>query len=116
MSAMRTSPPLPEDLHGRPFDHRRGAERLGAGRLRRRDILRPFHGVLIDEPADDLLSLCRAYRMRMKEGQAFSHATAARLHGIPLPRQLEVDLPLHVCAVMPAPAPQTKSVVGHRLR
>jgi hypothetical protein len=52
----------------------------------------------------------------MKEGQAFSHVTAARLHGLPLPQRYETDLPLHVCAVLPAPAPQTRNVVGHRLR
>src|SRR3954451_4239521 len=52
----------------------------------------------------------------MKDGQAFSHATAARLHATPLPRRLEADLAIHVCAVMPAPAPQTRGVVGHRLR
>lgn len=116
MSAMRTPPPLPDDLRGRAFARRQGVERLGPGRLRRRDLLRPFHGVVSDEPVSDLVTLCRAYAARMKEGQAFSHVTAARLHGVPLPQRYEADLPLHVCAVMPAPAPQTRNVVGHRLR
>jgi hypothetical protein len=116
MSAMRTPAPLPDDLRGRPFARRHGEERTGAGRLRRRDIARPFHGVLVDAPLTDLPALCRAYSVRMKEGQAFSHVTAARLHGLAVPSRLEADLPLHVCAVMPAPAPQTREVVGHRLR
>jgi hypothetical protein len=114
---MREPTPLPDDLTGRPFD-RRALERAGLsqGRARRRDITRPFHGVQIVRPIGTRLERCRAYRVRMKPGQAFSHQTAALLQDLPLPRTFEDETELHVSAVLPAPAPTTRGVVGHRLR
>lgn len=109
--------PLPDDLRRGAFD-RGEAERAGLrpGRLRRRDIRRPFHGVQIVGSFGSLRERCLAYRVRMKPGHAFSHQTAALLHGLPLPRAFEVELDLHVSVVMPGRAPTTRGVAGHRIR
>jgi hypothetical protein len=117
MLAMPDPHALPDDLQGRPFT-RGDAQHAGlsAGRLRRRDIRRPFHGVQIVRTSGSLLDRCTAYRVRMKDGQAFSHQTAALLAGLPLARVFEEELDLHVSAVMPARAPTTRGVVGHRVR
>ena len=109
--------PLPDDLASGPFD-RRAAERAGLrqGRLRRADVRRPYRGVQTLHTPQTVLDRCSAYAVRLKPGQAFSHATAAQLLDLPLPQALENETQLHVCAVMPAPAPTTRGVVGHRLR
>jgi hypothetical protein len=109
--------PLPDDLRGRPFS-REDAERAGlrAGRLRRRDIRRPFHGVQIVGSFGTLRERCSAYRVRMKEGHSFSHQTTILLQGLPLARVFEEEIDLHVCVVMPGRAPTTRGIVGHRIR
>lgn len=114
---MREPTPLPDDLSRRPFD-RAAAERAGvrAGRLRNRDVRRPFHGVQTVQHLGTLRDRCGAYAVRMKRGQSFSHTTAALLHRLPLPRALEEDPDLHVSTVHPAPPPTARGVAGHRLR
>ncbi|MGN6443925.1 endonuclease domain-containing protein [Amnibacterium sp.] len=109
--------PLPDDLQHRAFS-RADAERagVGQGRLRRRDIRRPFHGVQIVSSFGTLRERCTAYRVRMKPGQSFSHQTAVLLQGLPLARAFEEELDLHVAVVMPGRAPTTRGVVGHRIR
>jgi very-short-patch-repair endonuclease len=117
MRAMPDPRSLPDDLHGRPFS-RDDAERAGirSGRLRRRDIRRPFHGVQIVGSFGSLRERCTAYRVRMKPGHAFSHQTAVRLQGLPMARAFEEELDLHVSVVMPGRAPTTRGVAGHRIR
>lgn len=60
-----------------------------------------------------MLELCRAYAQRMPRGHVFSHETAARLWGLPLPD--ETPHPLHVSAPAPLRQPRAAGVVGHRL-
>ena len=117
MRAMAEPRSLPDDLQGGAFS-RDDAERAGLrpGRLRRRDIRRPFHGVQIVGTVGTLRERCAAYRVRMKPGHAFSHQTAVLLHGLPLARAFEDELDLHVSVVMPGRAPTTRGVVGHRIR
>lgn len=114
---MREPRILPDDLQGRAFS-RDDAERAGvrSGRLRRRDIRRPFHGVQLVGSFGSLRERCTAYRVRMKPGHAFSHQTAALLHGLPLARAFEEELDLHVSVVMPGRAPTTRGIAGHRIR
>ncbi|MHC5797394.1 hypothetical protein ACVXZ4_14675 [Lacisediminihabitans sp. FW035] len=51
----------------------------------------------------------------MADDEFFSHITAAKLYGIPLPRHLE-ELPvLHVSVHEPAFPPRVRGVIGHRL-
>jgi hypothetical protein len=114
---VRDPAPLPDDLSRRPFD-RAAAARAGLafGRLRRRDVRRPFHGVQTVQHLGSLQDRCRAYAVRMKPGQSFSHTTAALLLELPLPAALEEDPDLHVSTVHPAPPPTARGVAGHRLR
>ena len=117
MLAMPEPAPLPDALQHRAFS-RRDAETAGLrpGRLRRRDIRRPFHGVQIVGSFGSLEERCHAYRVRMKPGHAFSHQTAALLHRLPMPRAFEEELDLHVSVVMPGRAPTTRGIAGHRIR
>jgi hypothetical protein len=108
--------PLPDDLQRAPFDREAiDLARRSQGRVRRKDVVNPYHGVHATASPSSLLDHCTAYAVRLRPGQVFSHATAARLHGLPLPKRLEVDLPLHVSAVRPGSPPRTRGVVGHRL-
>jgi hypothetical protein len=108
---------LPDDLQGRPFS-REDATRSGLrpGRLRRRDIRRPFHGVQLVGSFGTLRERCAAYRVRMKPGHAFSHQTSILLNGLPLAQAFEEELDLHVSVVMPGRAPTTRGIAGHRIR
>jgi hypothetical protein len=52
----------------------------------------------------------------MPGAHVFSHATAAILHGIPLPFRLQVDVRLHVSVPAGARPPVMRGVIGHQLR
>jgi hypothetical protein len=54
-----------------------------------------------------------AYAARMPSGHFFSHGTAARLHGIPLPWQLQQEMLVHVSVIKPARSPRVGGVAGH---
>jgi hypothetical protein len=74
------------------------AEGLSRGLVRRRSIQHPHHGVHLEGP--DELSLherCAALARLLDDRHAFSHLTAARLWGIPLPWLADADA-LHVIA------------------
>ncbi len=58
----------------------------------------------------------RAYARRMPERQCFSHATAAIIHGIPLPLALERDEILHVAVPAGSAPPASHAVRGHVLQ
>lgn len=53
-------------------------------------------------------------RLRMPPEAFFSHATAAVLHGIPLPFRYESGVDLHVSFRRPARAPHASGIRGHR--
>ncbi|TFD12281.1 hypothetical protein E3T42_15160 [Cryobacterium sp. TMT4-10] len=103
---MRPPSELPSELGDGPFSVA-DARRLGvnSGRLRRSDLARPFHGVRAPAgpsqapaPTSDAdrwarirAAVCTQavnYAVRMPADQFFSHATAALLHGLPLPARL----------------------------
>lgn len=108
--------PLPEHLGREAFD-RTAARRSGVklGRLRRKDVARPYYGVHMTATAETVHDRCRAYSVRLKPGQFFTHGTAAILLGFPLPAAVEQDAMIHVGAAQPADAPHSRGVVGHRL-
>lgn len=114
---------LPPNLLGRPFavNEARDAE-VGEGRLRGRDLARPFHGIRapVSDPREGndrvaLLRHCRAYAPLLRPGQFFSHLTAARLWNCPLPFEFTAGEPLHVSTLAPARAPRSRGIVGHQL-
>ncbi len=110
--------PLPPALAGRVFSVAAArAEGVSDGRLRSADLARPFHGVRTPVGAgDDVLQRCQAIAQRMQPGQFFSHLTAARLWGAPLPDRFGAGEPLHVSTVAPQRPPHTRGVVGHEVQ
>lgn len=104
--------PLPDELDPNGF---RVCDALAAGvdpgRLRRRDLARPVHGV---RSADALMSPVVALALVMRPDQHFSHTTAVELWGAPLPRQFEGSV--HVTTIGAGPLMRRPGVVGHRRR
>ncbi|SEB80008.1 hypothetical protein SAMN04489806_1806 [Paramicrobacterium humi] len=96
---------------------------VGRGRLRHRDLQRPFHGVravpeVRQEHSDefarvraDSVRLARAYAHRMRAGEFFCHETAARIYGAPLPFADEDEV--HVGVFRPLNASVSRGVRGH---
>ena len=102
--------PLPLALAGRAFSTSEAmASGLTQGRLRGSDLERPFHGVrrlplsagdttrVVDGGVCSLVEAdARAASLVLPGDAAYSHCTAALLHGLPLPRSHEHTGPLHV--------------------
>lgn len=114
---MRRPGPLPDGLTTAPFD-RTAAKDAGvtSGRLRSRDLLRPYRGVQALSAPTTTWERCHAYAVRMRSSDSFSHVTAALLHGLPVPGALARRSAIDVTAVHPAAAPDVRGVIGHRLR
>lgn len=134
---MRTPSPLPEPLRGRPFTSAQAADAgLNPERLRRSDLVAPFHGVRVPVGHEAVISpvdladpggredgwsrfrelaiaRARAVAPRIPEQAVFSHTTAARLHGLPLPERLGRDLTVHVSTSDPRIRPRIRGVRGH---
>lgn len=108
--------PLPDDLTRRPFTVAQALE-LGVSpsRLRNRDLAAPYRGIrsLAVPGEDGILGRCRAYAPLLRSGRAFSHLTAARIWGCPLPGNPATE-PLHVSVLAPQRAPRLPGIVGHQ--
>ncbi|GAA1837028.1 endonuclease domain-containing protein [Agromyces salentinus] len=86
---------------------------LGQKRLRAADVDRPFTGVRsIGLDPTSIVDLCRAYEPLLRPGESFSHATAARLYGLPLPPGIALA-PLHVLAPPGIARARTAGSAGH---
>ena len=109
---------LPSGLGGGPFSVDRALSLgVGVGRLRGTDLERPFWGVRVPVGSvRSLLDLVNAYAERMSPGTFFSHITAARLWGIPLPLALQGRSGLDVAVVPGRIVPVGAGVRGHRLQ
>lgn len=105
---------LPPELSRGPFTTARAAAAgIGEGRLRGADLERPFHGVRVQRPIEPTLEMrCRAYAVRMRPSEAFSHRTAAALHGLPLPWSR--GQALDVVVFGGHGLPRSRGVRGHR--
>ena len=104
--------PLPAYLAAAAFrvrdDEFHGAS---ACRLRAADVQRPFRGVRSHGlDLTDLVDRCRAYEPLLRPGEAFSHATAAALLGLPVADEAHE---IHVTASAGLQRARTKGVVGH---
>jgi hypothetical protein len=108
--------PLPEALSDRSF---RVADAVGLGvnaeRLRRSDLAAPVHGVRVAAGGDDFASFVEALSLVMRPDQFFSHTTAARLWGAPLPMAVQTDRVVHVSTSGTGPRMRRARVRGHRL-
>lgn len=106
--------PLPTGFDRAPFAvaHARAAG-LGEKRLRGSDLSRPFHGVRVSTSAE-VDHRARLLAPRMPPTHFFSHLTAARLLGLPLPARLAARDELHVGVRSPGRAPRIAGVSGHQ--
>lgn len=83
------------------------------GRLRAQDIVHPFHGMnAAGVPLDDMVALCEALTPLLAAHQWFSHLTAARLWGMPLPANWEPPEPLHTLALAGSHRMRRAGVIG----
>ena len=111
---------IPPALTRAPFSVSDAREAgVGERRLKSADLRRPFYGVRTLAPirADDeltrVIDRCREYAPRLLPGQFFSHLTAARLWGIPLPTRFSDAELIHVTSTAPMNAPRGRGVSGH---
>lgn len=112
--------PLPVELGLGPFTTA-GSRRLGVPpqRLGRADLVHPTRGVHSLTEPHGLVERAAAVQLGMPPDRAFSHLTAARLWGLPLPTVLEEqaaadDASLHVIAPTADGMAKRTGVVGHR--
>jgi len=117
---MRRPAALPDPLTTAPF-HVREADLLAVSRARLRatDLAAPFRGVRVPlslienaSPEQRFEILCAAYRSKLPPHWFFSHVTAARLLGVPVPRRHEL-LEVHVSSTTPHERPRGRWVRGH---
>lgn len=106
--------PLPHELTVAPFSVSMARDRgVSKDRLRASDLMAPFRGVRLPTSMPDI-EPARRYAPRLTDGQFFSHTTAARMHGLPVPARLGEQL--HVSAIQPARAPRISGVTPHHIR
>ncbi|RIX28720.1 DUF559 domain-containing protein [Amnibacterium setariae] len=111
-----TAEPLPQHLRHAPFSVETARrEGVSPSRLRAKDLSSPFSGVRAPAAPASIADLARAYLPKMAEGEFFSHATAALLHGMWLPLRLEREVVLHVSVRKPLRAPRDRRVRGHHV-
>lgn len=107
---------LPESLDDRPFlvaeARRKG---VSPSRVRASDLVAPQRGVRIPIEAASFESRCHAMLAHHGDGLVFSHVTAARLYGAPLPRRMQDAAELHVTVPAGARAPQIRGVRAHTI-
>jgi hypothetical protein len=106
---------LPETVSDQPFTVASGrAAGVTRGRSRATDLDGHVYAVRASAgSSDDLRSRCRMFAVRLPPATFFSHSTAARLHGIPLPPRFERVTRLHVTVPSPARAPHAAGLLGH---
>ncbi|WP_404312417.1 hypothetical protein LG314_00805 [Agrococcus terreus] len=105
---MSRARPLPHPLQQRPFTvHAARAAGVAAGRLRARDLDRPFHGVRTHGRPGTVEQLAAAFAERMRPGHVIAGRTAAQLWGLPLDRAWRPGEPLVIG--IPVGAPRTRA-------
>lgn len=65
---------------------------------------------------DEAQALFEAVRVLAADDQFFSHSTAARIHGMPLPSRLEREGRVHLASPSGRARMRRPGVVGHRIR
>lgn len=77
--------PLPGSLEGRPFAVSAAVQAgVGRARLRHERLVRPAHGLRTPTPPRTLAQATAALALVLPQPWAWSHLTAAELHGLPV--------------------------------
>ncbi|MFL0411221.1 hypothetical protein ACH0AH_08595 [Microbacterium paludicola] len=108
----RRPAPLPEQLRGRAF-RRDEAPELAAGRLRRLDLWSPARGVRLPAGDTQALDILRARQLLIPAGGAYSHTSAARAHGGPVPLDRDGVTTVHITTPPDIRRRRGKTVSGH---
>jgi len=110
---MRMPPQLPPPLDLAPF-HVSEALELGvpSARLRRSDLVAPFRGIRSSTEITTTCERCLSYLPLLAPDQSFSHATAAVLWGMWIPRRLR-DRAIDVTSLGASREPRIHGVRGH---
>lgn len=107
---------LPPELRTRPFPVDEAARAgIRSGRLRSNDVDAPFAAVRVSDEMIGPVDPAELFAVRMSPRQFFSHVTAARLHGLPLPPRHAMGSDLDVAVEIPNQCPRMPGVRGHRL-
>lgn len=111
--------PLPPSLSSGPFTRADASERaVSWRRLGHDDVVHPHHGVFAPSVSADpsirgtLVERCERANPILGPHRWFSHLTAARLWGIPLPFEPAADEPLHVLTFVGAEPMRRPGIVG----
>ncbi|HET8928020.1 MAG TPA: hypothetical protein VFN24_09390 [Microbacterium sp.] len=114
----RRSSRMPGALTETAFSISRGLSLdIGYGRLRGRDLQRPFHGVRAN--GVDLTQLrerCRALTVVFESHHAVSHLSGAELLGMPLPQDASADDPIEVVSLRGRDGMRRRGVTGRSTR
>jgi len=115
---MKRIPRLPPALHGRAFHTHAGSSAgVSTKRMRAGDLVKPFAGIrtsVRDEVTPD--ALIAAYGERMSAHDFFSHVSAARVHGLPLPNWLARARTVHVSTEHQELRERGRGVAAHHVK
>jgi hypothetical protein len=105
---------VPEALRHRPFTPGIATVwGLTRDQIYGMNLVSPVRGVWATDPPDSLVARCTAISL-VVESHAFSHLTAARLHGLPLPMALDGDESIHIIRDARDGAVRRRGMIGHR--
>ena len=113
---MRVARDLPPGLSKGPFLVR-DAISLGVtrGQLRARDLERPLWGARLPPALSrDFAATLSAASLVMSPDEVYSHHTAARILGLPLPNEWTHDEPVHVMGLSTEARMRRRGIVAHR--
>lgn len=114
VNAMKPGP-LPPELQGRAFRSEEArAHGVGHSRLMRHELDRPSHGVWTPAVARGVVEECHAVLPLLPCDAAFSHETAAAIHGLPLPPRLADRSIVHVTTETTTAQRRRPAWFGHR--
>lgn len=112
---MPRTQPLPDGLGAVFSTAAAKAAGVAPGRLRGRDLTRPFRGANVIGRATTVRERATACAARMTGQWAFCGVTAAVLHGIPLPPGFASPYrALDVAVIEPRTPPRAEGIVGHK--
>lgn len=112
---IRRTPPTPSAVCGPAFRTEEArAEGFTDWSLRALRMVKPTTGVRALEPIADPIALAAAFHLAVPDDAVFSHTTAARLWGLPLPPRLARHSQVHVMRGTGRSQLERRGCVSHR--